>query len=239
MELTIFYTSLVIFFGAFTQSLTGFGIGLVTMAVLPALLGLRAATPLVALAGAALEATMLIRYHESLQVRSIWRLLVASTLAIPFGVYFLASLNEQFALFLLGLILASYAVYALIGFRLPELRHPSWAWLLGVLSGMLGGAYNTSGPPVIIYGNCRRWSPQEFKSNLSGFFIVNSLIVVSTHWWSGNYTRGVMTTFWWALPALFLGFLAGQSLDRWLSPERFRKIVLVLLVGLGVRLMLG
>ena len=239
MELNILYTSLVIFFGAFTQSLTGFGIGLVTMAVLPALLGLHAATPLVALAGAVLETTMLIRYHESLQVKAIWRLLVASTLAIPFGVYFLARLNERVALFLLGLILASYAVYALIGFRLPELHHPSWAWLMGILSGMLGGAYNTSGPPVIIYGNCRRWSPQEFKSNLSGFFIVNSLIVVSTHWWSGNYTRGVMTAFWWALPALFLGFLAGQSLDRWLSPERFRKIVLVLLVGLGIRLMLG
>lgn len=239
MELTLLYTSLVIFFGAFTQSLTGFGIGLVTMAMLPALLGLHAATPLVALAGAVLEATMLIRYHESLQVKSIWQLLVASTLAIPFGLYFLAQLNEQIALFLLGLTLASYAVYALIGFRLPELRHPSWAWLLGVISGMLGGAYNTSGPPVIIYGNCRRWSPQEFKSNLSGFFIVNSLIVVSTHWWSGNYTPSVMTAFWGALPALFLGFWAGQSLDRWLSAEMFRKIVLVLLVGLGIRLILG
>jgi hypothetical protein len=239
MDSTLLFSSLVIFFGAFTQSLTGFGIGLVTMAILPALLGLHTATPLVALAGAVLEVTMLIRYHESLQLKSIWRLLVASILAVPFGVYFLGQLNEQIALFILGVIVAGYAVYALVGFRLPELNHSSWAWMLGALGGLLGGAYNTAGPPVVIYGNCRRWSPQEFKSNLAGFFIVNSLLVVSTHWWSGNYTRGVMNTFWWALPALFLGFWAGQSLDRWLSPERFRKIVLVLLVGLGLRLMLG
>lgn len=239
MESTVFYSALVIFIGAFTQSLTGFGIGLVTMAILPSLLGLRVAIPLVALVGTVLEATMLIRYHESLQLKSIWRLLIASTLSIPLGVYLLQQLDERIALFILGIILASYATYALIGFHLPELRHPTWAWLLGVLSGMLGGAYNTAGPPVVIYGNCRRWSPQEFKSNLAGFFIVNSLIVVSTHWWSGNYTRGVMSTFWWILPALFLGFFAGQSLDRWLSPERFRKIVLVLLIVLGLRLMLS
>jgi uncharacterized protein len=118
------------------------------------------------------------------------------------------------------------------------LSQPFWAWLLGGFGGMLGGAYNTAGPPVIIYGNCRRWSPQEFTSNLAGFFMTNSVIVVSTHSWSGNYTRGMMTVFWWSLPALFLGFWAGQSLDRSLSPERFRKIVLVLLVALGLRLML-
>ncbi|HEU0294491.1 MAG TPA: sulfite exporter TauE/SafE family protein [Anaerolineales bacterium] len=239
MELTILYASLVIFFGAFTQSLTGFGIGLVTMAMLPALLGLHTATPLVALAGTVLEVTMLIRYHQSLQLRSIWRLVVAATLAVPAGVYILQRVNEHIALLILGIIITGYAIYALIGFRLPELGHSYWAWLLGGLGGMLGGAFNTAGPPVIIYGNCRKWSPQEFKSNLAGFFIVNSLIVVSTHWWSGNYTLAVMTTFWWSLPALFLGFWAGQSLDRWLNPERFRKIVLLLLVGLGVRLMLS
>lgn len=238
MDATVLYAALVIFFGAFTQSLSGFGIGLVTMAMLPALLGLHTAIPLVALLGTILELTMLIRYHESLQLKSIWRLLVSSTLAIPLGVYILQQLNEHIALFILGVILTGYAVYALIGFRLPELRHPFWAWLLGGIGGLLGGAYNTAGPPVIIYGNCRRWSPQEFKSNLAGFFMVNSLLVVSTHWWSGNYTRGVTTAFWWSLPALFLGFWAGQSLDRWLSPERFRKLVLVLLVALGLRLML-
>ena len=239
MEPAVLYSALVIFFGAFTQSLTGFGIGLVTMAVLPSLLGLQTASPLVALAGTVLELIMLIRYRESLQLKSIWRLAAAATLAVPLGVYLLGQVNEQIALFILGIIIAGYAVYALIGFHLPQLSHPAWAWLLGGLGGMLGGAYNTAGPPVIIYGNCRRWSPQEFKSNLAGFFIVNSLIVVSAHWWSGNYTRSVLNAFWWALPALFLGSWAGQSLDRWLSPERFRKIVLVLLVGLGLRLMLG
>lgn len=230
---------LVIFLGAFTQSLTGFGIALVAMAVLPSLLGLHIATPLVALTGIALETIMLIRYRESLEVKSIWRLLAASVIAIPFGVYFLRRLDEHIALFVLGLVIAGYALYALVGFRLPELRHPLWAWLTGLACGMLGGAYNTAGPPIVVYGNCRRWSQQEFKSNLSGFFIVNSLMVVSAHFLSGNFTREVTSVFWRVLPALALGFLAGQGLDRWLNPEMFRRVVLMLLIVLGIRLMAG
>lgn len=238
MSPTILFSTLAIFLGAFTQSLTGFGVALVAMAVLPSLLGLDVATPLVALTGIVLESALLVRYRESLQMKSIWQLIVASVIAIPFGMYVLSQLDERIALFVLGLIIAGYALYALIGFRLPELHHPLWAWLTGLASGMLGGAYNTAGPPIVIYGNCRKWSPQEFRSNLSGFFIVNSVMVVSTHFFSGNFTSEVLSVFWWMLPALTLGFIAGQSLDRWLNPVMFRKIVLVLLVVLGIRLML-
>jgi len=228
----------VVFFGCFTQSLTGFGVALVTMALLPSLIGLQVATPLVALIGIALEVLMLIRYRASIRFKSILALIVSSAIAIPVGVVYLRRLDELVALFILGLILVLFAAYALIGYRLPELSHPAWAWLFGLVSGLLGGAYNTAGPPVIVYGNCRKWSPQEFKSNLSGFFIIGSLVVVTTHWLNGNFTPIVWTTFLFSLPMLMIGFLLGQSMDRWLNPEIFRKIVLVLLVVLGLRLMM-
>jgi uncharacterized membrane protein YfcA len=40
------------------------------------------------------------------------------------------------------------------------------------------------------------------------------------------------------LPAIGLGFVAGTSLDRYLDPQRFRKIVLILLILMGIRLIL-
>ena len=228
--------SLIIFLGAFTQSLTGFGSALVAMALLSPLLGLAIASPLVAGTALVLEALMLMRYHESLKLDSIWRVLLASLVGAPLGVYFLSRINENIALFALGIVITGYAIYGLTGFRLPDLTHPLWAWITGLMSGMLGGAYNTSGPPVVIYGNCRRWDAGEFKSNLSGFFIINSIIVVTSHLWSGHFTANVIRILPFAFPAMFIGFLAGQTLDRWLSPDLFRKIVLVLLIVLGMRM---
>ena len=228
--------SLIIFLGAFTQSLTGFGSALVAMALLPPLLGLEVASPLVAGTALALETLMLLRYRESLKIDSIWRVLAASLVGAPLGVYFLSRIDENIALFVLGIVISGYALYALFGFHLPDLTHPLWAWITGLVSGMLGGAYNTSGPPVVIYGNCRRWDAGEFKSNLSGFFVINSVMVTTSHFFSGHYTSDVTSILLFAIPAMFLGFLAGQTLDRWLSPQLFRRMVLVLLVALGVRL---
>jgi uncharacterized membrane protein YfcA len=157
----------------------------------------------------------------------------------PLGVYLLSRIDEHIALLVLGIIISGYAIYALFGFHLPELTHPFWAWATGLISGMLGGAYNTSGPAVVIYGNCRRWDASEFKSNLSGFFVINSVMVTTSHFFSGHYTTDVTRIFLFAIPAMFVGFLAGQTLDRWISPALFRKMVLVLLILLGIRLIIG
>jgi len=40
------------------------------------------------------------------------------------------------------------------------------------------------------------------------------------------------------LPALGLGILAGSAVDRFINPRTFRKMVLILLVIMGVRMML-
>jgi hypothetical protein len=228
---------IVILLGAFAQSLTGFGSALVAMALLPPLLGITVTAPLVAGTFLCLEVLMVLRYRESIRGDAVWRLLAAALPGAPLGVFLLSHVREGTALFVLGMIITGYALYAMIGFRLPELAHPLWAFAAGLASGMLGGAYNTSGPPVVLYGNCRRWSAQEFKSNLSGFFVINSLMVVTSHLWSGNYPANVTRFLPWSLSAMLLGFLAGQWLDRWVSPELFRKMVLILLVILGARLM--
>jgi len=208
------------------------------MSLLPSMIGLHSATPLVALIGVVLELIMLIRYREAMQFRSIWMLLAACVVGIPIGVYYLVRVDEELALFILGVVILIYAIYALIGFRLPQLSHPTWIWVFGIAGGVLGGAYNTSGPPVILYGNCRKWLPDEFKSNLAGFFLVGSIMAAFTHWANGNITPTVSSLFLQTLPALLLGFILGQFLDRWLKPEVFRRIVLVMLVVLGIRLML-
>jgi uncharacterized protein len=237
MDITTVLVGLVILLAAFTESLSGFGSALVAMALLPSLIGLQMSTPLVALVAVVLEAILLLRYREALEVHAIWRVVLAALVGTPLGVLFLSRVDENVALSILGFVIAAYALYALFGLKLPRLDGPLWAYSAGLVGGLLGGAYNTSGPPVILYADCRRWQPNVFKSNLQGYFIISSLAVLVTHFLNGNITPQVLTTFWWSLPFTAVGLVAGLSLDRWLNPVIFRRVVLALLVIMGTRLM--
>ncbi|MEW5830288.1 MAG: sulfite exporter TauE/SafE family protein [Chloroflexota bacterium] len=232
----IWLAALVLFLAAFTQSLSGFGLALVSMALLPAIVGIQMATPLVALAAIVIEVVLLLRFRQTLELRLIWPVVLASVIGTPVGVLFLRGVDERIALSVLGVVIAGYALYALFGLRLPELKNQLWPWLAGFVGGALGGAYNTSGPPVIIYADCRKWPRETFKSNLQGYFIINSLTVLAAHFAGGTVTSRVWATFWPTLPAIALGLAAGLSLDHRLDPQAFRKIVLALLVVMGLRL---
>jgi uncharacterized membrane protein YfcA len=232
----IFLLLIIIFFASFTQSLAGFGSALVAMSLLPSLLGIQTAAPLVALLGLVLEIFLLAYFRDAVKISNIWRVVVASLIGVPIGIIFLKRVDERLTMLLLGVVITGYALYALLRLRLPRLEHSLWGYLAGFLAGMLGGAYNTSGPPVIIYGNCRGWSPPEFKGNLQTFFLVNSLLVAFGHFFSGSYNAEVWRLFLLALPAGGIGLASGLVLDRFINPGLFRIIVLLLLLVLGIRL---
>jgi uncharacterized membrane protein YfcA len=227
---------LVVFLAVFTQSLSGFGSGLVAMALLPPVLGIQTATPLVALVMLPLEITLLFHYRHAINIQVIWRVMVTAFFSIPIGILYLSHLDEKIVLTILGVIITGYSLFALFNVRLPQMTNPAWGYGVGFLAGLLGGAYNTSGPPVIVYGNCRRWERDEFKSNLQGFFLFTSIVIALGHAWSGNLTLEIWRYFLISIPALAVGIVAGTSMDKFMNRETFRVIILVLLVVMGLRL---
>ncbi len=229
--------ALVLLAGSFAQSLSGFGSALVAMPFLLTIVGPREAAPLMALASGTMQIVLLIRYRRSLRLGAMWRLALTAFIGIPIGVYGLRRMNENVVLGLLGAVLVAYALYALAQPKMPELKHNAWAYGAGFLAGLLGGAYSTNGPPVIVYGSCRKWDREEFKANLQGFFSACNVVILITHAIYGNLTAQVFKGYLASLPGLAVGITAGLLLDRYINPKLFRKIMLVLLVLLGIRLL--
>lgn len=233
-------TNLIVFltvlFAIFTQSVTGFGLALVSMPILAGLIGIRTATPLIVLVAIVAEIILLIRYKSEINLRAVWRLTAAGAIGIPLGVWALKEFEEQIVLTVLGIFIVLYAISALLNLRLPSLERSIWPYGFGFVSGVIGGAYNVAGPLVIIYGTCRNWQPKEFKGNLQGFFLVGSAVAVISHALASNITQNVVNNFILSLPAIAIGLLAGLSLDKYLNPVVFRKIVLVGLIFAGVGL---
>ena len=106
---------------------------------------------------------------------------IASLVATPLGVVLLDRIPEATALTGLGILIVSYVLYDWFNLSLPKLQSSFWAYLFGGVSGILNGAYTVNRPPLIIYGNCRRWTPQEFKGNLGALFFFSSVLAAIAH----------------------------------------------------------
>jgi uncharacterized membrane protein YfcA len=229
---------IIIFVAIFVQTVAGFGMALISMPLLIGLFGIHVAAPLIALVGLVVEVGLLLHYREALSLKAVARLAAASLVGIPIGLFAARLADERLVTALLGGLVLGYVVYAALGPRLPGIKRQSWAYLFGLVGGLLSGAYNTGGPPVVIYGNLCRWEPGEFKSNLQGYFLFNSVVVVGFHALAGSLHHPVWGLFLVALPASGLAMLSGFRLDRHVNPAIFRRIVLALLLVVGIRLLI-
>jgi hypothetical protein len=225
-------------FAAFTQRLTGFGLALVSVPLLVNLLPVVNVAPLLALFGLIVNASILLDDWDQLQWDEVWRLGIALVPSIPIGVWALRNVKREWVLGVLGTVLIGYGLYALCAPRLPRIKDHNWAFTFGFLAGMLGGAYNTTGPPAVIYGTSRNWSPLAFKANLQAFFFLGNVIGIVSHALSGNINWLVWRHLAVSVPAALLGIWIGGKLESHLSPKAFRQIVQIGLVAMGVTLII-
>lgn len=227
------------FIAAFTQAVTGFGSALVGMPLLSPVVGVRVASPLMAVLSITLNFSLLLIRRQAIRWHAMWKIILAAIVGIPIGILAVQLASEHIVLIILGLVLIAYSLYAWFVPQLPELSHPLWKYVFGFASGLLAGAYNVGGPPAVMYASGRGWEPNEFRSNLQALFLIENVVVVAGHAYSGNYTPEVLNLLWFALPALALGILAGLVLARYIPDALFRKLVLILLILLGIRLVIG
>jgi uncharacterized membrane protein YfcA len=232
------YFSGIVLFSCFVQAAVGFGLPMIAMPLLVPLFGIRLAAPLMAIIILQLQIVMVTRYRESLNLKTVAHITVAAVFGIPVGVLLLSRLPESITVPVLGLVLVFYVISSAARLPLPTLENPSWAYLFGFLGGLGAGAYNMAAPPMIIYGDIKGWPPQEFKSNLQGYFLIITIITIITHTLNGNMTTEVLEKSALAIPFVIIGALIGFYQDRFLKPDIFRKVVLGLLLILGLNLIL-
>ena len=224
---------LVLFISTFVRSAIGFGDALVAMPLLAMLFGIRTATPLVAFVASTIALTILLTDWRRVELRAAWRLILTSLLGIPFGLVLLKVAPEPLVKSILGALLVLYSLYGLFAPRLPFVGSENLAYLFGFISGLLGGAYNTNGPPVVIYGALRRWPPEHFRATLQGCFFVTGLLILAGHGLAGLWTTFVFKLYLSSLPLVLLAVYVGGKLHRRIPKESFSRIVYAFLLVVG------
>lgn len=230
----VFLILVVIFLTTLIRSTLGFGNALLAMPLLTLLIGVRQASPIVALLGLVISLLMLMQGWQSVPWREILSLLLASLPGIVLGLLLLTAVPERFVKWILGGVLVGFSLYSLLGIQLPVIQSGWLAVPFGFLAGVLGGAYNTNGPPIIIYGVFRGWEKDQFRVSLQGFFLISNLLIVAGHGLAGLWTGPVLMIFLEGiLPAAAAVYL-GERISSKIPQEKFNLLVYGFLILMGL-----
>ena len=216
----------------------GFGTGLVAMPMLTLVIGVQEATALVAFVIVSSTILLLRRNWRSLEPRATVQLIISSVLGVPIGIFLLTNAPADLIQRGLGVLLIVYALYALIGPPLFEARHAGWAYGLGFISGILGGAYNTNSPPVVVFGTLRRWQPDVFRATLQAYFVPLALVVWAGHGVTGLWTRDVVIAFALYFPFGLVALWAGHRVATRIPAAAFQRALYIAVIALGALLLL-
>ena len=228
----------ILFVSTLTHSVLGFGNALIAMPLLAMVVGIKTATPLVALVLMTVALTIALRNWRIIEWRSTWRLVMSSLLGIPLGLLLLKGVSEAFMRAFLGVIVILFSLYNLVKPNLKITRdHVGLAYLVGFLAGVLGGAYNTSGPPIVIYSTLRRWSPGRFLATIQSYFWFTGILILIGHGVAGLWNSYVFRLYGISLPVVFVAIFLGGSLNRSIPRKQFNRYVNVALVLIGLLLL--
>lgn len=228
----------VVFLSTMVHTVFGFGSALVAMPLLALSVGLSFATPFVALMCSVINLILAIRYRKDVYWRPVIYLVVSSFVGVPMGIWLLKGLDEGFLRFFLGLVIAGNSIYALMQPNMPYLKTDSLAWAFGLFSGALGGAYNTNGPPVVIYGLMRRWPVLNFIATMQWYFLITGLLVMAWHGMSGLWTGHVLLLLMKAVPVILMAIWVGRRLRERFSPANYVRYIHLFLITSGLMLII-
>lgn len=230
-------TVVAVFFGAtLLRSALGFGEALIAVPLLAFVLPVKVVAPVAVLISITVAAVVVAQDWRHVHVRSAVHLVLSTLAGIPLGLILLRSASEPIVKGVLGVLVAGFAGYALRRRGSYELTDDRLAWLFGLSAGVLGGAYGMNGPPLVVYGALRRWSPEHFRATLQGYFLPASVVGMIGYWAAGLWTPDVSRYYLLSLPTSLVAIALGRIINRRVDAQRFFVYVHAGLIASGAGL---
>ncbi len=230
-----FYIFLISFLATLVRSTFGFGESLVAVPLFSLFVPIDAAVPLSVLISILVALIVVVQDHRQIHFNSAKWLILFALLGIPIGILILLYGNELWVKIGLGMIIVLYSLYALAGKNniVLETDNKYWLFICGFLSGILGGAYGINGPPLVVYGNMRKWNAKDFRATLQAYFLPASFIGAVGYIIKGLITITVLKYFLISLPAVIPAIYLGRYLNHQLKEGAFFKYVYLGLILIG------
>ncbi len=215
--------------GAFVQSISGFGFSLFIVPPLAILLGPGDAVVVSNALALFNNGYMAVTARRHIAWRLWSVLIVSAALGMPVGLLVLEAVDPDTMKISIAVVVIISTLLIWRGFRL----HRSNLLLdstTGFISGVLNTTTSMNGPPVVLYMQGRGIAPSPFRATLAAYFFMSGIIAVAIFAIGGRVDGGTFTQVGVALPGILVGWYVGNRVFERLGTERFRSIVIVVLL---------
>jgi len=221
------------------QGFFGFGFGIVAMSGLTLTQDLVHAAGIVNITGLLGISWIALQLRQKVLRRVALRMLPPLLLGVLVGVTALRHLERDLMVSVLGVSVLVISAWNLARPSLaPNESLPLDAGV-ALLGGMLGGAFNTGGPPIIIHLYRRPEDPEALKATILWLFLAISVSRLPIAVAQGLIDASIWATAAVAAPAVVAGAATGVALARRVPPDRFRRACWIALGLLGVGLLVA
>jgi uncharacterized membrane protein YfcA len=227
----------VLFLATVIRSAFGFGEALIAVPLLALILPVEVAAPVAVLVSITVAAVVVAQDWREIHMGSAGWLVLSTLFGIPLGLLILKTVPESVVKGILALVIMAFSAYSLVSRHRRQLKNDRLAWLFGFGAGILGGAYGMNGPPLVVFGALRGWSPANFRATLQGYFLPASILGMAGYWLAGLWTPAVNHYYLLSLPAALVAIFLGRLINRRLDGQRFLLYVHWGLIAIGAVLL--
>ncbi|MFA8342577.1 MAG: sulfite exporter TauE/SafE family protein [Rhodothermaceae bacterium] len=226
MSLEFILILVIIFVGSLTQGMTGFGFALVSIPLLSMIIDIKLAIPLAVLCGMVINLGLLAKMKKEIKIGEVKNLIIGNLIGTPIGAYFLTSFESGLLKQLLGFCILLFLVFTIFKIIKPVGLNRKWGYLFGFFAGILGGAFNTNGPPILIYMFLQGWDKTEQKAAITGFFTIASVVTIISYVSLDIFTVQIFEYFMYGFPLLIAGIFLGHNLFGKVSTKLYNRLIL-------------
>jgi len=210
------------------RTTAGFGFSLVAVPPLALLIEPASAVVVAGIMAAPLSLWIAVRDWRHIDRKITLATLLSGLAGVPFGVWLLSALSSQ-------VLMVTIAVVVLLGtfivWRKITLRGGmATVVAVGMFSGASFASTGIDGPPMVAAMQSMKLEPRVQRATLGVVFSGTSLAALTGFGISGQLTATVGQTLLAGVPALLIGIFAGEKIFSRLDAERFRRVILGLLV---------
>ena len=225
----------VTFCASYIQSVAGFGFGIFAMIFLPHIVLYTEANVLSTMLSALTSFAVAIAMRKHIHWKNIIFPLAGCLITMILSVNFIKTQKNETLSLLLGIALFSLSIYFLLFSKKIKIK-PTWyaGFIAGILSGIMGGMFAMSGPPVVVYFVQSEDDAKNYLATISAYFIFSDSISIITKASAGFVTVNVWAGFFVGLVGMLVGSLIGKRSRDKIKPETLKKAVYGLMAVSGV-----